>query len=403
MRNIIDNKLHFLYDLIHCSYKIPYWVYGADKEVLDGPSNMKVIERVFEKNGCRDHMIEYGRNHSAPLILSAPMGLIWSAAFEKEDGELKRIHVMGPVKVAEVSPDILEKTLNQRDISLVWKRELMNVFKEIPIVATTQFFQYAIMQHYCITGVSLSISDLHYQQREFKEIDIWGPREKRDRKNTYLVEQELLYMVRTGNMNYRKVLDKASGLSTGVRMKIGDPLRQAKNSVIIFTSLCVRAAIKGGIPSDSSYARGDAYIESIENSTTISEVSNISHMMYEDFIGCVHKQRINPNYSKEIVAVCEYIGFHVAETIQISELAQLVGYADYYLTRKFKQEVGISISEYIRIAKINQAKMMLVTSDDSVSEICEKLSISSRGHFIENFKMVTGCTPKEFREKEKYY
>ena len=204
---------------------------------------------------------------------------------------------------------------------------------------------------------------------------------QKDRKNTYMAERALLSMVRKGQLNYKQTL------------------QQAKISGIVFTSLCVRAAIEGGLSPDSSYTRGDAYIRSIEDCHTVSEVTAMNHMMYEDFIGCVHKHRINPTYSREIRSACEYINFHITEKISIARLSERAGYTDYYFSRKFKEETGMSVNEYIRIAKIEHAKLMLVTSTESVQKICEQLGYRSRGHFSEHFRQIAGCTPSEYREK----
>jgi hypothetical protein len=62
-------------------------------------------------------------------------------------------------------------------------------------------------------------------------------------------------------------------------MQSSEPLRQAKTSVIVFISLCVRAAIEGGLMPEVAYSVGDSYIQSVENAQKPSEMVAISKVM----------------------------------------------------------------------------------------------------------------------------
>ena len=66
----------------------------------------------------------------------------------------------------------------------------------------------------------------------------------------------------------------------------------------------------------------------------------IASTMYEDFVLRVRKCRTNPNLSRAIQKCCDYIEMHLEEKIRAKDLADWVGYTEYYLTRKFKDETG---------------------------------------------------------------
>ena len=66
-----------------------------------------------------------------------------------------------------------------------------------------------------------------------------------------------------------------------------------------------------------------------------------------------------------------------------------------------KQNLGISISDYIREKKIEKATHLLRYSDKSIIDIANYLSFSSQSHFIQTFENFTGMTPKKYRNK--YY
>ena len=121
--------------------------------------------------------------------------------------------------------------------------------------------------------------------------------------------------------------------------------------------------------------------------------------MYEDFINLVHNTQLNPGYSKQIQSCCDYIALHIDEKLSLSKIASRIGYSDYYLSRKFKQETGTSINDYIKIAKIERAKTLLLSTDKSIQEICDTLSFGTRSFFAQTFKDIVGIPPAQYREE----
>ena len=141
------------------------------------------------------------------------------------------------------------------------------------------------------------------------------------------------------------------------------------------------------------------YIEAVVNSNDTGELSALALTMYHDFIYRVHHLRTNPNYSHAIQKCCDYIELSLNRKIKIADLATLCGYTEYYLTEKFKKETGQSITSYIRFAKIERAKVLLVSTDDEVRGIAEQLAFNTPNYFIQCFRETTGYTPTQYRKK----
>ena len=184
-----------------------------------------------------------------------------------------------------------------------------------------------------------------------------------------------------------------------VPVRSDDVLRQSKTSIIVFTSLVCRAAIEGGLSPEESYALGDNYIQSAENAKTMDDLDPLALIMYDDFVRRVHKCRTNPNLSQQVQKCVDYIEMHLEEKICAADLAAQVGYTEYYLTHKFKEETGLSVTDYIKFAKIERAKVLLKSTGQTVQDIAAALSFSTRNYFSRVFQEVTGQTPMEYREK----
>ena len=89
---------------------------------------------------------------------------------------------------------------------------------------------------------------------------------------------------------------------------------------------------------------------------------------------------------------------HVTDKIDTSTLSSLVGYSDCYLSRKFKNETGSNVKQYILSAKIEYAKVQLASTDYSVLDIGSALGFCSRSHFSNTFNRQVGMSPQQYRE-----
>ena len=121
--------------------------------------------------------------------------------------------------------------------------------------------------------------------------------------------------------------------------------------------------------------------------------------MYHDLIAHVHALRVNPSFSKAVQSCCDYIQLHSTEPLSIDVLAKRLGYAKYYLSALFKKETGCSVGDYIKIARIERAKVLLKNTDLNVEDIWAEIGFSSRSVFGKAFRSVVGMTPREFRDQ----
>ena len=70
-----------------------------------------------------------------------------------------------------------------------------------------------------------------------------------------------------------------------------------------------------------------------------------------------------------------------------------------YFSKLFKREMGENFSTYILNTRIEQAKLLLQTTDKKAYEIAEAVGIYDPVYFSKIFKKVTGVKPKEYRSQ----
>lgn len=94
-----------------------------------------------------------------------------------------------------------------------------------------------------------------------------------------------------------------------------------------------------------------------------------------------------------------YIEEHYAEDLSRNKLAEMVFLNEDYLTRIFKKQMDISLSNFILQTRLNAAKDMLKNTTDAVNNVASAVGYPNYSHFSRLFKKSVGCSPNEYRKK----
>lgn len=399
----IEQNLSLFRELISCQAHVYLWEYDGEGQLIESNCpHENIFDTIFTAFDCKAQMLTHAETSSIPLMIDTPMGLLWLAAFHKEGEQLQQVYVIGPVfgtdsPVSAVRHAIERSPQLHLNTNATWRKEFRGALEELPIVSHMIWEQYGVMLHYCVTEEKIGFSDLIRTEERYMLPD--GSQMQKDRHKTWLVEQDLMRAVREGDLNYREVLNRSSLVSDGVPVHTADPVRHAKDSVIVSIALCTRAAIDGGLSPEQAYSLGDTYIQAVEDAPYAVDVASIHNTMMEDFVLRVHRKQANPSLSSHIQTCCDYIEGHIEQELNIEILSQIVGYSKYYLSRQFKEETHLSVNQYIKHMRIERAKSLLLTTEESILEIALRLRFCSRSHFSESFREIEGCTPVEFRER----
>ncbi len=400
-----SEKIDYVSELFSANFHLDHWVYSmVDGHLLSSnSSNERILDVILSNGEVKPYLLEYCKDNHMPLIISSTLGNMWAALFDLETPEYPRCHILGPVFTNAISMQNINERIDIYPIPMNWKRPFQKLVIQFPVVSWNVMSQLILMMHYTLTGESISESEFVYAPN--LENNGESPKSKKssdisDSKGlTWQTEQALLNNVRTGNLNYKSALNDAINVSSGVESSIGNPVRRYQDSGIVFAALCARAAIEGGLSPAVAYHLQNLYSQEITAAKTLSEIASINHQMYEDFIHRVHSSSIPSTVSAPIAQCINYITLHLDEPLNVHDLAHHFGYSDYYLTRKFKQETGMRIGNYIKKQRILRAKTLLETTDLAIQEISDSLLFSSRAYFTSCFIEEAGMPPTEYRQK----
>ena len=128
-------------------------------------------------------------------------------------------------------------------------------------------------------------------------------------------------------------------------------------------------------------------------------------MLLEYFlISLIREYSLNENTedtkesSVAINEVIDYVSGNCLEKITIDELAFLFRTNRSTLCKEFKRVTSKSIVEFINEKKFEKAKKRILETDDTFTEIAEKLKFDSIHYFTNFFKKMSGISPSQFRK-----
>lgn len=83
--------------------------------------------------------------------------------------------------------------------------------------------------------------------------------------------------------------------------------------------------------------------------------------------------------------------------LSLKDFTRAIPYSGRHLSRLFKQEMNITIFEYLRLYRILIASLALGEPDRQVTQIAMETGYESLSSFYRDFQMVYGIAPKRFR------
>lgn len=364
-------KLKDFQDLLLCCCSLWSWHYDKNLRLMG--SNCPDIEKFPVPLKQFREACKPDSNKLLPAVFVSDTGLAWAGTVEKDPETIRQYYMIGPVRIADQRKDYPESMPGNA--------------ADVPGMDIREFSRYASMLHKVLTNETIAAHSLIPGKIKSREGNV---------PNILLRLQD---KIRNGDLDYKDLIIEVLTDHQCLQELGAVTIESAKNVAHISIDMCCKAALESGLSQKTVSALYDSYLPKIKSTDKWNEVAQLCNALMYRLIWQVRSTKGRQNYSEPVQSCCNYIEEHISGKLTLKSLAKQIGYSPDHLSKKFKQEVGEPIKDYVLRSRIHYAQLLLTTTIMSIGDIADKLSFCSSSHFTRVFRCLTHQTPTEYRLK----
>ena len=370
--------------------------------------------RSFEEKYCFSSILQ-------PMFTSEALSLLMSSTDSETIYEIvdqlkvcisffsfdHKIIVVGPYVQSEYSEKSTEQILVKNNIPSSSTIALRLYYTSFPIIYSSQLqtLLTAIMQSFEPSMMTYNYRKLSgfiqekSEQVEQKEIDITDYSEIYRR---YDNEHRFLNMIKNGDVDnvkqaYSAMADKRT---TTKFMKDNPTYANPAISFAIIRVLARKAAEESGLSVITINSITQKYVQLLDSTKETPLQHDYIERMIVELTSAVHDYKLAMgNYSTPVRKVIEYIDLHLSSDITLDDLSSTAIVSASHLSKIFKNETGMTTSEFIARKRCEKAADFLRDTDNEIQEISSYVGYTDNNYFVKVFKKVYGITPSGYRKK----
>ncbi len=131
-----------------------------------------------------------------------------------------------------------------------------------------------------------------------------------------------------------------------------------------------------------------------------SRILELWHLFYQNSKPYLRDEQHDTRKTKRLTPVIDFIHANYSNDISLKALADIISVSESQLCRLFKDDVGLSPFTYIIRYRILRSCILLVSSNDKISNIANQIGFSNISYYNREFKSIVGCTPSDYRKNQ---
>lgn len=138
-------------------------------------------------------------------------------------------------------------------------------------------------------------------------------------------------------------------------------------------------------------------LENCQHCTTIGKLKTLLKTKLGECLQA-GRESAEAESAKPIRQAMQYIDKHYSEKIALEDLADLVGLNEAYFSALFKKETGINFSAYLVSARMEKAKELLCSTNETIAAVGEIVGYKDSRYFSQMFAKQVGIKPALYRK-----
>lgn len=280
-------------------------------------------------------------------------------------------------------------------------QEITRALRELPVVRGRQIHtaaEFLFELLYEIGGLDARVIRWRRQRsRQQSELgEFIQERKKLAAQWQYPLESEraLLQKVKIGDhLGAKEILN--SILGTILFKDLGD-LGILKVRLLELLSVLSRSAVEGGVDVHTMLEKNLAYVNKVMQIDTQEDLCAWISTALNEFIELVYSSQ-DARKTTQIRPAINYIDANYDKPLTLAQIARASHLSVSRLAHLFKEQMGVTLIDYVTQVRIERAKELLLGTDRSCADVCLQVGYSNPSYFTRTFKSLAGMTPQQFR------
>ncbi|MHC4692282.1 MAG: helix-turn-helix domain-containing protein [Planctomycetota bacterium] len=209
-------------------------------------------------------------------------------------------------------------------------------------------------------------------------------------------ERELIGKVKIGDRTGAKEILN-SILGTILFHNPGD-LGVLKARLLELLSILSRSAVEGGVDVDVMLEKNLTFVNKVMQIDNQQDLCAWISTALNEFVELVYSSQ-DAKKVTQIRPAINYIDANYDKPISLADIARISHLSVSRLAHIFKEQMGITIIDYLTSVRIERAKQLLLATGQSCTEICFQVGYNNQSYFSRTFKELVGMTPRQFRAR----
>ncbi len=280
--------------------------------------------------------------------------------------------------------------------------KLLETAKQLPVIPSRRIHEAAEFLFILLyEATKLDPSTAHKRRQSTAQQSDIGEQIQQSKKldeetlYPYESERELIAKVKIGDRTGAKEILN-SILGTIMFRNPGD-INVLKARLVELLTVLSRAAAEGGVDINLLLEKNLTYISKVLEIDTQQELCEWISFGLNDFIESVYVSQ-DAKKVTQLKPAIEYINDNYNQQINLADIAKQVHLSVSRLAHLFKEQMSVTLIDYVTNVRISHAKRLLMTTEHSCTTICFEVGYSNQSYFTRTFKNISGMTPRQFRK-----
>ncbi len=338
-----------------------------------------------------------------PYVFVCKSGLVKIAVSLIINGEVLGSFVAGPIVMGGFKESIITNMFSINNVNFDTYPKIILFLKSMKIFKPKEVSYLATLLGNCVLTPITNNSDYFNINNQYKEQRKIGETLQKYKKRNitipypYHTENLLIERVKEGDSKgsldiFRKLFEEIS------LIEVGD-LSSIKTKILGICSLLSRLVTENSSVSEEQAESYFYDLNILNQAVSSQELLILSSDLIANIANYINTRAYAGN-SKIIKLAIQNIYENYKNKISLKTVAENLYTNPSYLSMLFKQEMGITFTDYLNQIRINQSCELLAKTNFNLIDISIMSGFDDQSYFSKVFKKLKGVTPKDYRKNQ---